>query len=141
MTHVHLVLCRLLFFWPLLGIDPVPDRVGYPFRVLLAVLTLPFHAFLGITIMGRRTLIGEDWYPSLVGPMGAWLPGSTTSSWPAGSCGPPGTSSALLFFGVLFVQWVRSSSRRPARGPPAGPARGTRAARRARSGGGERDGR
>ena len=58
-----------------MGVDPVPGRVGYPFRMLLVVLTLPFHAFLGVTIMGQQTLIGGDWYPALHdGPMGAWLP-------------------------------------------------------------------
>jgi cytochrome c oxidase assembly factor CtaG len=30
MMHVHLVLVGSLFFWPLLGIDPVPGRVGVP---------------------------------------------------------------------------------------------------------------
>ena len=35
MMHVHLVLVGCLFFWPLVGIDPVPGRVAYPFRVLL----------------------------------------------------------------------------------------------------------
>ena len=49
--HVHLVLVGSLFFWPLLGVDPLPGRVAYPFRVLMVFLTLPFHAFLGVTIM------------------------------------------------------------------------------------------
>ena len=35
MMHVHLVAVGALFFWPLMGIDPLPGRVGYPFRVLL----------------------------------------------------------------------------------------------------------
>jgi len=61
MMHLHLVLVGTLFFWPLMGIDPVPGRVGYPFRVLLVVLTLPFHAFRGVTIMGQETLIGGSW--------------------------------------------------------------------------------
>ena len=77
-----------------MGIDPLPGRVGYPFRVLLTVLTLPFHAFLGVTIMGQTTLIGESHYLALrEGPMGAWLPDPrwTTSTSPAGSCGPPAT--------------------------------------------------
>ena len=52
--HVHLVLVGSLFFWPLMGIDPVPGRVAYPFRMLLVLLTLPFHAFLGVTIMGQE---------------------------------------------------------------------------------------
>ena len=76
MMHVHLVLVGALFFWPLVGVDPVPGRVGYPFRVLLIVLTLPFHAFLGVTIMGQTDAASAaTHYPALRdGPMGAWLP-------------------------------------------------------------------
>ena len=75
MMHVHLVLVGTLFFWPLMGIDPVPGRVSHPFRVLLTLMTLPFHAFLGVTIMGQTTLIGGEHYLALrEGPMGAWLP-------------------------------------------------------------------
>ncbi len=62
MMHVHLVLVGALFFWPLVGVDPVPGRVAYPFRLLLVFLTLPFHAFLGVTIMGQEELIAGDWY-------------------------------------------------------------------------------
>ncbi len=111
MMHVHLVLVGALFFWPLMGIDPVPGRVGYPFRVLLTVLTLPFHAFLGVTIMGQSTLIGGDWYPSLHnGPMGAWLPDPYVDQELAGGIlWASGDLIGLSFFGVLFAQWVRSS--------------------------------
>ncbi len=115
--HVHLVLVGSLFFWPLMGIDPVPGRVGYPFRVLLVVLTLPFHAFLGVTIMGQGTLIGGDWYPSLHdGPMGAWLPDPYDDQHLAGGIlWGSGDLIGLVFFGVLFTQWVRSSMREGAR--------------------------
>ncbi len=111
MMHVHLVLVGALFFWPLMGVDPVPGRVGYPFRVLLTVLTLPFHAFLGVTIMGQSTLIGGDWYPRLdAGPMGAWLPDPYADQELAGGIlWGSGDLIGLSFFGVLFVQWVRSS--------------------------------
>ena len=62
-----------LFFTPILGVDPVPGRVSYPFRMMLLFLTLPFHAFLGVTIMSQQELIGGDWYPSLHASM-PWLP-------------------------------------------------------------------
>jgi cytochrome c oxidase assembly factor CtaG len=111
LMHVHLVLVGALFFWPLVGIDPLPGRVGYPFRALLVVLTLPFHAFLGVTIMGQTRLIGGDWYPSLHdGPMGAWLPDPAEDQNLAGGIlWGAGDLVGLVFFGVLFVQWVRSS--------------------------------
>jgi len=113
MMHVHLVVVGALFFWPLMGVDPVPGRVGYPARMLLVVLTLPFHAFLGVTIMGQQQLIGGDWYPSLHdGPMGVWLPDPLDDQHLAGGIlWGSGDLIGLVFFGVLFAQWVRSSMR------------------------------
>ncbi len=109
MMHVHLVLVGALFFWPLLGIDPVPGRVQYPFRLLLIFLTLPFHAFLGVTIMSQTTLIGGDWYPSLHHEM-PWLPPAAADQHLAGGIlWGSGDLIGLMFFTVLFVQWVRSS--------------------------------
>ena len=73
--HVHLVLVGCLFFWPLMGIDPVPGAGGLPGPDDDRGADLPFHAFLGVTIMGQTELIGHDWYLDLHdGPMGAWLP-------------------------------------------------------------------
>ncbi|KQY63912.1 cytochrome C oxidase assembly protein [Nocardioides sp. Root151] len=109
--HVHLVTVGALFFWPLLGIDPVPGRVGYPFRLLLIVLTLPFHAFLGITIMDQQSMIGGDHYRELrEGPMGSWLPSIASDQHLAGGIlWASGDLIGLIFFGVLFTQWVRAS--------------------------------
>jgi cytochrome c oxidase assembly factor CtaG len=113
MMHVHLVLVGSLFFWPLVGADPVPGRVPYPFRMLLIVLTLPFHAFLGVTIMGQETLIGGSWYRAL--PM-SWLPDPADDQHLAGGIlWGSGDLIAILFFAVLFIQWARSSMREAAR--------------------------
>jgi cytochrome c oxidase assembly factor CtaG len=113
MMHVHLVLVGALFFWPLVGVDPVPGRVAYPFRLLLIVLTLPFHAFLGVTIMGQDALIGGSWYRAL--PM-AWLPDPAADQHLAGGIlWASGDLVGLVFMGVLFTQWVRSSMREAVR--------------------------
>jgi putative copper resistance protein D len=111
------VLVGCLFFWPLMGIDPLPGRITYPARMLLTVLTLPFHAFLGITIMTQDRLLGGSWYPSLHhGPMGAWLPNAHADQKLAGGIlWSSGDAIGLLFFAVLFVQWVRSSMREAVR--------------------------
>jgi len=115
--HVHLVIVGCLFFWPLVGIDPVPGRVAYPFRLLLVFMTLPFHAFLGVTIMGETRLMGGDWYPELhEGPMGAWLPDPLADQHLAGGIlWGSGDLLGLVIFGVLFAQWVRSSLKEGAR--------------------------
>jgi cytochrome c oxidase assembly factor CtaG len=117
LMHVHLVVVGALFFWPLMGVDPVPGRVGYPFRMLLVVLTLPFHAFLGVTIMGQDALLGGDHYLALrAGPDGDWLPDAADDQHLAGGIlWAAGDLVGLAFFGVLFAQWVRSSMREAAR--------------------------
>lgn len=111
MMHIHLVLVGTLFFWPLMGVDPVPGRVSHPFRVLLTLMTLPFHAFLGVTIMGQETLIGGEHYLALrEGPMGSWLPPVLEDQHLAGGIlWASGDLIGVLFFAVLFTQWVRSS--------------------------------
>jgi putative copper resistance protein D len=109
MMHLHLVLIGCLFFWPMVGVDPVPGRVAYPFRLLLLVLTLPFHAFLGVTIMSQTTLIGGWWYRAL--PM-SWLPSPANDQQVAGGIlWASGDLVGLIFLAVLFTQWVRSSMR------------------------------
>ncbi len=113
MMHVHLVLVGTLFFWPLVGVDPVPGRVAYPFRLLLILLTLPFHAFLGVTIMGQQELISGEWYQALHQLRGlAWLPAPADDQHLAGGIlWGSGDLVGLTVFGVLFVQWARDSMR------------------------------
>jgi cytochrome c oxidase assembly factor CtaG len=109
MTHIHLVLTGSLFLWPLVGVDPVPGRVAYPFRMMMMVLTLPFHAFLGVTIMDQERLIAGDWFTSL--PLG-WLPDPYDDQHLAGGIlWGTGDIVGVVFFLVLFAQWVRSSMR------------------------------
>ena len=113
MMHVHLVLVGSLFLWPLVGADPVPGRVSYPFRMLMMVMTLPFHAFLGVTIMGQDELIAGEWYSSL--PL-TWLPDPAEDQHLAGGIlWGTGDIVGIVFFLVLFAQWVRSSMREAAR--------------------------
>ena len=117
MMHVHLVVVGCLFFWPLIGVDPVPGRVAYPFRMLMVLMTLPFHAFLGVTIMDSSRLLAEDWYAGVrEGPMGSWLPTIAADQQLAGGIlWGTGDLMGLVFFGVLFSQWVRDSMREAAR--------------------------
>jgi cytochrome c oxidase assembly factor CtaG len=109
LMHLHLVVVGALFFTPLLGVDPVPGRVSHPFRLLLLILTLPFHAFLGVTIMSQTDLMGGDWYPSLHRSM-PWLPDPHADQHLAGGIlWAAGDLVAVLLVGVLFVQWARAS--------------------------------
>jgi len=117
LMHLHLVVIGALFFWPIVGVDPVPGRVAYPFRMLLVVLTLPFHAFLGVTIMGQDTLLGGKHYLGLHGQPGyGWLPDPADDQHVAGGLlWAAGDLVGLVLFGILFAQWVRASMKEAAR--------------------------
>lgn len=109
LNHVHFVLVGALWFWPILGLDPMPVRIPYPLRLLAVFATMPFHAFLGITIMGGSTLIAEDWY---LGLGRAWGPSPARDQEIAGGLfWASGDLVALVVLAALFVQWSRASER------------------------------
>jgi putative copper resistance protein D len=111
--HLHFVVVGCLFFWPLVGLDPVPGRVAYPFRLLIVFATLPFHAFLGVTIMTMQGVIASDWY---FGLNRDWSPSPADDQRTAGGIlWGAGDLVALVIFAVLFAQWVRQSQREAAR--------------------------
>ena len=111
LLHVHFLLVGSLFFWPLLGIDPVPGRSGHPFRMLLVAATLPFHAFLGVAIMsvepdGRGLLAGEHYLP-----LHGLAESVSQQQLGGGLLWASGDVVGLLFLGVLLTQWMRASER------------------------------
>jgi putative membrane protein len=108
LVHLHFLLVGCLFFWPLLGIDPLPGRWPYPGRALLMFLSTPFHTVLGLTIMQTATLIGGDWYPSL--HLG-WADPAADQGLAGGMLWAGGEFVSITMLGVLVVQWMRNAER------------------------------
>lgn len=48
---VHFFAVGVVFFWPIMGVDPGPHRPGYVMRMLELFAGMPFHAFFGIALM------------------------------------------------------------------------------------------
>jgi putative copper resistance protein D len=48
---VHFLMVGVVFFWPIMGVDPGPHRPGYVMRMLELFAGMPFHAFFGIAMM------------------------------------------------------------------------------------------
>ena len=108
LVHVHFILTGCLFFWPLLGLDPLPNRWPYPARALLMVLSVPFHTVLGLTIMQSRTLLGGDWYPNL---RLAWSNPWSDQVVAGGVLWAGGELVSVTMLGILVMQWIRQSER------------------------------
>jgi cytochrome c oxidase assembly factor CtaG len=107
--HLHFIIIGCLLMWPLMGIDPVPGRISYPLRLLMLFLMLPFHAFLGISIMSSTTLIAESWYLAF---NRTWPPSPLDDQYLAGGImWGSGDAIALLMVIALFVQWYAHSQR------------------------------
>ncbi len=108
LVHAHFILTGCLFFWPLVGHDPLPGRWPYPARALLMVLSVPFHTVLGLTVMQSTTLFGGDWYPSLA--LG-WADPWADQKVAGGILWAGGEFVSVIMLGVLVMQWIRQSER------------------------------
>jgi len=107
-VHAHFILSGCLFFWPLVGLDPLPGRWPYPGRALLMVLSVPFHTVLGLTIMQSTTLLGGDWYPSLGL---SWSDPWADQKVAGGILWAGGEFVSITMIGVLVTQWFKQSER------------------------------
>ncbi|GIM94243.1 cytochrome c oxidase assembly protein [Paractinoplanes toevensis] len=106
--HVHFIVTGCLFFWPLLGLDPLPNRWPYPGRALLMVLSVPFHTVLGLTIMQSKTLLGGDYYPNL---HLSWSDPWNDQVTAGGILWAGGEIVSVTMLGILVLQWIKQSER------------------------------
>jgi cytochrome c oxidase assembly factor CtaG len=113
LLHVHFIVAGSVFFWPLIGVDPVPGRLPHPLRTLLLFVTLPAHAWLGITIMSDNAVIGGDYYSALGRPWGPTLLHDQTIG--GGLLWATGDLVGVVVLAALFVQWTRADAREAVR--------------------------
>ena len=115
LLHLHFVVAGSLFFWPIIGVDPIPGRVSHPFRILMLFATMPFHAFLGIAIMtvddDGKGLLAPEHYRAAVGLSRAVFQQQVGG----GLIWASGDVVGLLFIGVAAAQWMQASDREAAR--------------------------
>jgi putative membrane protein len=102
-----------VFFWPLIGVDPVPGRLPHLMRLLLLFVTLPAHAWLGISIMSSNTVLAGDYYRALGRPWGPSL--LHDQSIGGGLLWAAGDLVGLVVVAALFVQWARADDREAVR--------------------------
>jgi len=113
LLHVHFVIAGCIFFWPLIGVDPVPGRLPYPMRMVLLFVTLPAHAWLGISIMSDSTVIGGSFYRAMARPWGPSLLHDQTIG--GGLLWATGDLVGVVVLAALFAQWSRADSREATR--------------------------
>jgi putative membrane protein len=109
---VHFLAVGLLFFWPIMGVDPAPRRPSHVLRMLELFIGMPFHAFFGIAVMMSSGLI----VGFFAHPPAAWhispLADENTGGGIAWAFSEIPTILVLL---ALLTQWVAADRRAAAR--------------------------
>jgi putative copper resistance protein D len=62
---VHFLITGYLFVQSLIGIDPGPARVSFPFRLVTLIGVMAFHAFFGLSLMAGSGLLLPDWFGAM----------------------------------------------------------------------------
>lgn len=111
-NHLHFVVVGSIWIWALIGIDPMP-RLGFPIRMFAVFVTLPFHAFLGVTMMNTQTPIALEHYENVLRD---WGPSIVEDQQIAGGLlWAAGDIVGLVIFLTLMVQWSKASDREAVR--------------------------
>ncbi|GAA1762196.1 cytochrome c oxidase assembly protein [Agromyces humatus] len=103
----HFLITGYLFVQSLIGIDPVPYRLPYPFRLLLLLGTMAFHAFFGLAIMSGTGLFLADWY----GAMGWGTDALVDQQLGGGIAWSVGEIPTVALAITVAVQWARSDEK------------------------------
>ncbi|MFB6611118.1 cytochrome c oxidase assembly protein [Agromyces sp. NPDC056379] len=104
---VHFLITGYLFVQSLIGIDPVPYRLPYAFRLLLLLGTMAFHAFFGLAIMSSTGLLLADWY----GAMGWGTDALVDQQLGGGIAWSIGEIPTVALAITVAVQWARSDEK------------------------------
>ena len=106
---VHFLITGYLFVQSLIGIDPVPYRLPYTFRLLLLLGTMAFHAFFGLALMTGTGLLLADWY----GAMGRDWGVSALADQQAGGgiAWSVGEIPTIALAIIVAIQWGRSDEK------------------------------
>ncbi|GLZ34970.1 copper resistance protein D [Lentzea sp. NBRC 105346] len=107
--NAHFLLVGYVFYWPVIGIDPAPNRLPPLGRLGLLFASIPFHAFFGVVLMSSQNVIGENFYRSLALP---WTQNLLEEQRLGGGIAwAAGELPLLVVMVALLVQWARSDDR------------------------------
>ena len=105
----HFLITGYLFVQSLIGIDPGPNRVAYPIRLVMLIGVMAFHAFFGLALMGGSSLLLPDWF----GAMGrTWgLPPLEDQQNGGAIAWGIGEIPTIILTIIVSVQWFKQDNR------------------------------
>ena len=112
LEHALFLGTALLFWWPAVGMDPAPWRMGHPIRIVHVFLQMTQNTFLAVVILNVPTVLYAH-YATLVRP---WGPSAIDDQrLAAGIMWLAGDLIFLTAIMVLVAGWMRADGRSTAR--------------------------
>lgn len=109
---VHFLMVGVVFFWPIMGVDPGPHRPGYVMRMLELFAGMPFHAFFGIALMmASEPMVKAYQNP----PASLGIDALTDQNWAGGIAWAFSEIPSVLVLIALVYQWYHSEQRQAVR--------------------------
>ncbi|EXU64087.1 membrane protein [Streptomyces sp. PRh5] len=109
---VHFLAVGLVFFWPIMGVDPGPHRPGYVMRMLGLFSGMPFHAFFGIALMmASEPMVGAYKHP----PASLGIDALSDQTWAGGIAWAFSEIPSVVVLVALVYQWYKSEQRQARR--------------------------
>lgn len=105
---IHFLAVGLVFFWPIMGVDPGPHRPGYVMRMLELFAGMPFHAFFGIALMMATQPMVEVYKDP---PASLGIDALTDQNAAGGIAWAFSEIPSVLVLVALVFQWYRSEQR------------------------------
>ncbi|WP_047241480.1 cytochrome c oxidase assembly protein [Corynebacterium epidermidicanis] len=98
-----------LYFWELIGVDPVPEPTSPVARAAWLTGSMPFHLFFGVYLMMLREVLGYDFYLNLGLP---WTDDLLRDQQVGGGIGwGSGQFPLLIVWAVLIWNWYTDDAR------------------------------
>jgi putative membrane protein len=110
--HMIYLASGVLFWWPVVGADPIPWRLGYGARLAYVALQMPVNAAVGLAIYFAPTVL----YPHYATIERSWAPDALVDQ-QIGGLVMWGAGDLLLLAAVpaVIVAWMRADDRRSRR--------------------------
>lgn len=111
--NIHFLISGYLFYWSIIGVDRSPHSFSPLYKLLVLLISLPFHSFFGVMLMRSTEVLAPDWYGGLALP---WV-GDLLRDQHVGGGIAWGIAEVplLLVMVALAVQWYRSDQKKARR--------------------------
>ncbi|UOX90777.1 cytochrome c oxidase assembly protein [Amycolatopsis sp. FBCC-B4732] len=113
LMKVHFLASGYLFAWVAVGTDRTPRPLPHLVRLGMLFAVMPFHAFFGVILMSKQTVLAATYYHYLALPWAGDLLADQRLG--GGIAWASGEIPMVVLVVALLVQWARDDERKARR--------------------------